>query len=200
MDTFVTPPPQPDSRRRRRAFLVLALGVLMLPSVFSSAMTLALFTDTATVGTNAFTTGTIDIATSPTSALVSFTSMMPGDAVTGSLSVSNSGTAELRYALTTSTTNTDAKSLHDALALDVRTQGTSCAAFDGTSLYSGALNGAGFGSTAAGGQAGDRTIAAATSEALCFRVTLPSSTGDAYQGAATTATFSFVAEQTANNP
>ena len=61
-------------------------------------------------------------------------------------------------------------------------------------------SGAGFGNPAAGAQAGDRTLAAAANETLCFRVTLPSGTGNAYQSATTTTTFTFDAEQTANNP
>jgi hypothetical protein len=48
-------------------------------------------------------------------------------------------------------------------------------------------------------QSGDRTLAASANEVLCFQVELPSSTGDAYQNATTTATFTFYAEQTANN-
>jgi len=41
---------------------------------------------------------------------------------------------------------------------------------------------------------------AGASETLCFRVTLPSSTGSAYQSASTTTTFTFDAEQTSSNP
>jgi hypothetical protein len=55
------------------------------------------------------------------------------------------------------------------------------------------------GDASQGSQAGDRSLDAATSEILCFRVSLPSSTGNAFQGATTTATFTFSAEQTANN-
>jgi hypothetical protein len=43
-------------------------------------------------------------------------------------------------------------------------------------------------------------LAAGASEVLCFRVSLPLSTGDTFQGANSDATFSFAAEQTANNP
>ena len=56
------------------------------------------------------------------------------------------------------------------------------------------------GNPASGADAGDRVIAAASSETLCFRLTLPIGTGNAYQGATTTTTFTFDAEQTANNP
>jgi hypothetical protein len=35
---------------------------------------------------------------------------------------------------------------------------------------------------------------------LCFNVSLPSSTGNTYQGLTSTATFAFGAEQTSSNP
>ena len=41
---------------------------------------------------------------------------------------------------------------------------------------------------------------AAGNETLCFQASLPVATGNAFQGAATTTTFTFSAEQTANNP
>ncbi len=44
------------------------------------------------------------------------------------------------------------------------------------------------------------SLAPGASETLCFHVALPTSSSNAYQGLATTATFQFVAEQTANNP
>jgi hypothetical protein len=43
-------------------------------------------------------------------------------------------------------------------------------------------------------------MAVNTSETLCFRVNLPLATGNGFQSATTTATFTFDAEQTANNP
>ena len=57
-----------------------------------------------------------------------------------------------------------------------------------------------FGDVAQGFQAGDRTLIAGASENLCVLVALPLATGNAYQSATTTATFTFNAEQTANNP
>ena len=56
------------------------------------------------------------------------------------------------------------------------------------------------GNPAQGAQTGDRTLNAGASETLCFNVSLPLSTGNAYQALSTTATFAFDAEQTANNP
>jgi len=43
-------------------------------------------------------------------------------------------------------------------------------------------------------------FAFASNEVLCFRFTLPIGTGNALQNQSTTATFTFDAEQTANNP
>jgi hypothetical protein len=42
-------------------------------------------------------------------------------------------------------------------------------------------------------------LAASGSENLCFRVVLPLATGNAFQDAATSAIFTFDAEQTENN-
>ncbi len=170
--------------------------------------TLAVFSDSETVGANAFTTSSIDITTTPTTALVSFSGMMPGDSVTDDLVVTNAaGSAALRYAVSSAATNTDSKGLKDQLVLvvktaDVTTPGTPCDNFDGTQLYTGDLDstaGKVVGDSTQGGQAGDRSLAVGASETLCFRVSLPLSTGNAYEQAATTATFTFDAEQTANN-
>ena len=51
-----------------------------------------------------------------------------------------------------------------------------------------------------GSQAGDRTLNATANEVLCFYVSLPLSAANSSQGASTTTTFTFDAEQTANNP
>jgi hypothetical protein len=161
-------------------------------------MSIAQFTDSDT-SSGSFTTGTLDIAVSP-STLFTVTAMVPGDTVNATLTVSNGGTVQLRYAMTSSSTNPDTKALRDQLTLTIKTVGTSCATFDGTQLYAGALSAAAFGSVSQGQQASDRLLDAATSEQLCFRVSLPLSSGNAFQSATTTTTFTFSAEQTANNP
>jgi spore coat-associated protein N len=178
---------------------LLAVG-LIAGSLSAGALSLALFTSTTAVSGNAFTAGTIVIGAAPATAALTATNLMPGDTVNGSITVTNSGTSQLRYAMSSSSTNTDTKALRDQLQLTVKSAGTSCAAFDGTTIYTGVLNGAAFGSNAAGAQAGDRTLNASANEILCFRATLPAATGNAFQGATTTAVFTFDAEQTANNP
>jgi spore coat-associated protein N len=182
------------SRRGRRTILALLLGLTTV-SLGAGMFSLAIFTDSA-ASSGTFASGTIDITSSPT---VAFTvsAMVPGDASTQALTIDNAGTAALRYSLASLATNT----LGDALTLTIRTQGTSCAAFDGTVVLAATpLDGAGFGSSTQGAQAGDRNLAAAATEVLCFRVSLPLATGNTLQGQSSTATFTFDAEQTANNP
>ena len=170
------------------------------------ALTNALFSDSDANASNVFTTGTVDISTTPASGIVTYSNMAPGDVVTDDVTVANDGSLAYRYAISSTATNADSKALKDQLVLAIRTVDADatdpCDAFDGTSLYSGDLDdtaGVLVGSNAVGSQAGDRTLAAGASEILCFRVSLPGSTGNAYQDATTTATFTFDAEQTTNN-
>lgn len=179
------------------------LGVAMSVFVISS---LALFTDTENVDANVFSTGTVDIAVAPTTAVFTPPNLAPGDEVTEEIVVSNSGTLDLRYALT-STTTEDA--LATTLVLTVRVGVTDCsvANWDGSGTQVAAADVLGrtttepiFGDVATGAQAGDRTLVAATgTETLCMHVELPAATSNASQGQTTTATFNFVAEQTKNN-
>jgi spore coat-associated protein N len=193
------------SRPRWRGFVPAAvLGSLVIAGSLLGSGASAFFTDTASVGANTFTDGTVDLTTSPTTAAISYSNMAPGDVVTNPVTVANAGTLSMRYALSSTATNTDAKGLKDQLTLAIKTEdsGGGCAAFTGTSLYSGDLDstaGKLIGDNTAGAQAGDRTLAAGTNEVLCVRATLPSGTGNAFQGATTTATFTFDAEQTKNN-
>src|SRR5213594_3766843 len=88
------------SRLTDMRVLLALTAIFGLVSAQAGRGTLAFFTDTATVGSNAFTAGTIDIATSPTSALLTASNLAPGDITNGTITVSNSGTLALRYAIT----------------------------------------------------------------------------------------------------
>ena len=169
---------------------------------FVAADSLAVFTDTKANGGNAFSTGILQIDDVPAAAVVTFATMAPGDSVIAGLVINNSGTLALRYAMSGVTTNFDGKGLADQLQLTIRVKtGNACAAEDGVIIYGpGALSAGAFGSNAQGDQPCDRTLAASANETLCFKVLLPLATGNAYQNATTTATFTFDAEQTANNP
>ncbi len=188
-----------------------AAVLLVLVGAGATAVTqgaVAVFSDTDSSASNAFTTGTVDISTSPASAFITFSTMAPGDKVTQPLTVSNAGSLALRYAVTSDADNTDTEGLRAQLDLTIKSGVTTCDntnfGVDGTVLYGPADLGSNpainvIGDPTQGAQAGDRTLAASANEVLCFQDGLPSSTENAFQNATTSATFAFVAEQTVNN-
>jgi Camelysin metallo-endopeptidase len=205
---------QVDSRgehRLRRRLALLAIVGLAILSLSTGASSLANFTASQSVDANTFTAGTVVLGLSPTTALITYANMAPGDVVTAPLTVTNSGTLDLRYSATSSATNADSKGLAAALVLTVKTGVTTCttAQFSATGVvqYTGILGSVPptaatklFGDNTPGADAGDRTLVAAANEPLCFQASLPSSAGNTMQGSTTTATFTFDAEQTKNNP
>lgn len=188
--------------------LATTVGILAVAAGARAVTSLAVFTDTASVGANSFTAGDIELTASPASAVVSFTNMLPGDQVTQSLTVSNAGTNQLRYAMT-SQTSSGSDPFAAQLDLTIKTGVTTCDnanwTTDGTIIYGpGDLStSAGInviGDPTQGADAGDRTINSAANEVLCVNVTLPLSTNNTFEGLSAEATFTFEAEQTANNP
>ena len=199
-------------RRRRRGLLALLMAGTALIAATGATMSLALFTSQVAVAGNAFTAGTIVLGVNPASAILTSGALMPGDVIPvgvpgQAVTVSNTGTGALRYSITGTSTDADGKHLNTVLLVIVRQPdvagGNSCAAFTGTVLFSAVVPTAGVnmvGDPTQGFQAGDRALAAGTNETLCFKASLPFATGNAFQGAASTYTFTFNAEQTANNP
>lgn len=186
---------------RLRLFAIGATALAVVSISVGTMMSLALFTDDVDVDNNQFTTGTVVLSATPATALFNVGVMMPGDNDYGQLTVANAGTAGFRYSMTTSTTNPDTKDLGNALEVEVREKaaGTCAADFTGNVVVANTtLDGASFGSSAQGQDLGDRLLPSG-SEVFCFRVSLPGNTGNGYQGATTEATFTFHAEQTANN-
>jgi len=185
------------------------LLVLLVVGVVAASLGVAsnaIWTDSQDVDANVFSTGTIDISTDPTTALVTFSNMAPGDEVTNDITVTNAGSLELRYAVTSDTTE---DTLAAQLDLTIKTGVTTCTnvgfGVDGTVIYGpgdlGSTTGTDvIGDPTQGADTGDRTLAASADEDLCFNVELPLATGNSFQGLNTTATFTFAAEQTANNP
>lgn len=211
MTTLPFSPPDPSLRiapprptRPVAGRIVLTVGALALAASLLVMTSLALFTDSAAVGGNTFSAGSVDISTSPTSALVTFSGMAPGDQNTAPITVSNDGSLELRYAIESTTTE---DVLAAELVLTVKSGVSTCDdanwSADGATLYSGRLGSvatdAVVGSSSSGADAGDRVLAGSANEVVCVNVTLPLSTSSG-EGLTTTATLDFVAEQTANNP
>jgi camelysin-like metallo-endopeptidase len=189
-----------------RSRLLQSISILVLSlATITTLLSAAIYTDTQSVGGNTFTTGSVDISTSPTSSVVSFSGMVPGDKVTAPINVTNDGTIQLRYTVKSTTTeNTLAAQLDMTWKSGVTTCTNAGFGTDGTVLYGpadlGSTTGVNVvGDPTQGGQTGDRTLAASGSEILCIQVSLPSATGSGFQGLTSTATFEFAAEQTANN-
>jgi spore coat-associated protein N len=200
-----TPVDNTDSRKRRPILLILG-AALIVATIGVGAASLAVFTSTANVPANTFTTGSVVISTNPVTALVTFAARAPGDAVTAPVTISNTGTLDLRYAISSVATNADTKGLKDQLVLTIKSGVATCTnaayAATGTIEYTGDLDsitGKLIGDANTGADPGDRTLVAATNEILCFHVSLPLATTGAFQAATTAATFTFDAEQTKNN-
>jgi len=160
------------------------------------ASTFATFTDSGTAGAT-FTAGTVDLVLGgDTDDAYAFTSiemgnMKPGDVMYAPLTIDNSGSLGFTYSMATSASNTDSKGLADQLTLGIKTVGQTCdaatyAASADVMMASGALS---------GGAISTRSLAAGDSVIACFRVELPGSSDDTFQGATTTATFTFSATQ-----
>ncbi len=184
-------------RRRRKTTSVLWLAIAGAITV-GGAITLALLTSQNSK-VEPVAVGTITLGLNPTSTLVSLAAMVPGDSVSATLTVQNTGTGTFRYAMTSSASDPDSKHLAQALTLVVERR-TGCSGAVLETLYSGSLASAAFGNPNPGADAGDRQIGPSTSEVLCFRVTLPTGSDTAYSSASTAWTLTMWAEQTANNP
>ncbi len=201
--------------KRHTKWILVALMAIGGLAALLGAASQAVWTDSDAVGGNSFATGSISLTTSPTSAIwTAVTDQVPGDTASGSLTVTNAGTAELRYAVTGSNTDaTLAAGMNVRIGLEGPDAGTVCefpyhnddgtttTLLDDTQLFAGLLNVAALiGSNAQGDQAGDRTLAAAATEDLCFAVVLPLSAANTLQSLSNTTTFTFDSEQTSNNP
>jgi hypothetical protein len=131
--------------------------------------------------------------------------MMPGDSITTSVVVSNTGSGQLRYSLSAAADDLDGKGLGAILLLSVESHGSagqaaSCEVAQGSAIFSGRLADGGFGDAAIGPNDGDRLLDPGTRELLCVRTTMPLSAGNAYQGASAVMTFTLSSEPTVTQP
>jgi len=188
------------------------LTSMMIIAVVAASITaaaMAVFTGQQTNPDNVFTTGTVILGIDPATAMFTVSNMAPGDVKYGGLEVSNDGSLELRYAMTTTADNTSTLDEQLDLTIDAVTDAgvdsiwyTADDVVGEANIYGpdGVLSSAFFGDPTQGGQAGDRTLALSASERLRFKATLPLDTDNTYQGTTCTVAFVFDAEQTASNP
>jgi hypothetical protein len=137
-------------------------------------------------------TSSIELSTGSGVATLSAHGMAPGDTAAAVMTIANSSRAPMAYGMSIALVSAGGAALARGLVLTIRTVGSSCADFNGTTLFDGPLDEAAIGSEADG-----RLLPAATAEILCFRVALPIETGDSLQDAATTVTLAFRAGSTA---
>lgn len=169
--------------RRLVALAILGLGVLCLGLGYD-AIARARFVDPGDPAR--FETTSIELSTGTGDATLSARDMAPGDAVTAAITVSNPGPRPMTYGMSLALASAGEAALASALVLTIKTVGSSCTDFNGTTLFNGPLNQATFGSAANG-----RPLPAATAEILCFRAALPFGTGNVLQGSTTTVTMTF---------
>jgi len=191
----------------RKILTSLIIVAVLAASITAGAM--AVFTDQQTNPDNVFTTGTVILGIDPATAMFTVSDMAPGDVEYGGLEVSNDGSLELRYAMTTTADDTSTLDEQLDLTIDVVTDPgadstwyTDDDVVGEADIYGpdGVLSAAFFGDPAQGEDAGDRTVASSASERLRFEATLPLDTDNGYQGATCTVAFVFDAEQTVSNP
>jgi spore coat-associated protein N len=194
-------------KKVRKILTSLIIIVVLAASITAGAM--AVFTDQQTNPDNVFTTGTVIFGIDPITAMFTVSNMAPGDVEYGGLQVTNDGSLELRYAMTTTADDTSTLDEQLDLTIDVVTGPgvdtiwyTDDDVVGEANIYGpdGVLSSAFFGDPAQGGQAGDRTLSLLASERLRFKATLPLDTDNSYQGTTCTVAFVFDAEQTASNP
>ena len=100
-----------------------------------------MFTDVAPVA-GAFSTATITLGLQPATTLLTFTGMVPGSQVQAPLLIANAGTGDLRYVMTSISSDVDGKHVRDVLRLTVERR-TGCAGAILETVYDGPIAGGG---------------------------------------------------------
>jgi len=176
--------------------VLLSLGTL---SGSTGRETLAHFTTFAASTGNGFSAGTLHIGKSLASGTtLTMSNLLAGDSFDAQLDVANSGSLDLIYALTTTWTGSDSLASTVQLTIRVKTPAVACSdpvGSVGTILYSGDMASAEVGNPLHGQDAGDRALAASTTESLCFRIVLPAAAPASLSNTNVAPTFVFSAEQ-----
>ena len=202
---------------RGRTRALLTLGVL---AALGATSTSAYWTDDATVTSGPISSATLDLTAGPSTgsefltgtgpnnwpyAALTLTDMIPGESVSKTLVVRNSGTAPLRFNATVRTTTNDLTSASQGLQVvvfDQSTAGTQTGTQAGGNRTGPCTGGtqvfSGFVSTTASGNVlpSDVTLAATgSSRSLCIQVALNSSAPNSLQGKTTTVELALSASQ-----
>lgn len=166
--------------------ILLSLAAISVIAVGALGGTFANFTATpTTIASNAFASGSLTMARSGSGAIFNSAAMKIGESVSGSVTITNTGTLAGAYALAGSTSGNAALASQLNLKLYKDVDG-------GTALYDGSL--AGFSSASLGTFAAD-----GDSHTFYFHVSFPSTGSDAgdnaLQGLSASTTFTWSATQ-----
>jgi predicted ribosomally synthesized peptide with SipW-like signal peptide len=160
--------------------------------------TFAAWTDSVTVSGTSIRTGTIDLQVNGSNSVTGYSTMnisnmVPGNSTAAVLTVTNAGTAPLKYYLDASGTNPDSKGLAGALVAKVTGDSATAGSLPAKTCGGSALGGSGvaFTNSLLGNVASPRLLGAGASDTLCIQATLPISAGSNLQGASTSITFTF---------
>ena len=174
------------NRRRRRA----ALAIVGLAVLCAGLGSIAITTWSSLAGRDddmhILEISSIDLTAGPQEAILSARGMVPGDAVTAAVTVVNSSSQPMTYAMSSDLVSAGGAALAKALVLTIKTIGSSCADFDGVTLFEGPVDEASFGHDGRG-----RPLAPATADILCFRASLPIDAENELQGVTSTVALVF---------
>jgi predicted ribosomally synthesized peptide with SipW-like signal peptide len=160
------------------------MGAALVTTAFGAALigggTFAIFTDTASNTGNTFAAGTVEVSLDKPDGTKYFdiSNIAPGDTGSSPVTVTNSGTLELRYDLS-ETLAGDLAAGANGLKVTIKDAG-------GNVILPGTTN--------------NRVLAPGASEVLTVSWTLPLVAGNEYQGDSATYGLTVNAEQTKNNP
>jgi hypothetical protein len=183
---------------RKNASLVSKIGhliasiatVMVAGAGIATAASGALFSD-ADVATMDVSSGWVDVAVGgPT--VLTLTNIKPGDVYFRSINIANTGSLEFSYSLATTRSTGSGTALIDALRVETwkTTTAEACA---GATYSSGEQLGTD--TSLAQLSLTGRQLIAGTSETLCLRVSLPSSTSSQAAGKSSTVTLTVASEQ-----
>lgn len=180
-----------------RGRAALGLGVVL---AVGATHTFAYWTDGVQVTGTTFTSGSIDLKVNDSTAVTGYSTlnlpaMVPGSSTAGILTVSNSGSAPLKWTAATTATNSDGKNVRSVLLVKVTADSAVTGSGASATCAGSPLNGS---ATSLNGPliSSGRLLAAGkptpSSEKICVQVTLPASlTDSSFQGATTDVAFAF---------
>lgn len=189
----------PVGRALRSARLRAALSLGVVATVGATG-TFAYWTDSVTIAGATFTAASIDLQVNGSNTVTGYTAlnmapMLPGDSTAAVLTISNNGTAPLKYTAATTATNTDGKNL--AAALTIKVTADTATAGSGRALTCPGVSLAGASTTLNGslistGRQLTAPPATTSAQKICVQVTLPSTVTDTnLQSGATNVGFTF---------